>query len=439
MATTYSKALDWVFSYIDFSLTHQENIAPEKFNLERMGALLKTLDSPHQAAPSIHIAGTKGKGSVSTLCAAALKAAGLKVGLYTSPHLHDFRERIQINGEPISKADFVRLVEDIKPIVSTIPGITSYEIQTALAFWHFAREKVDIAVLEVGLGGRLDSTNLVTPLVSVITPISLDHTFILGDTLALIAGEKGGIIKPGVPVVSAPQGAEALEVLKTIAGEKQATFTLIGEQVKYEVLSHSLEGQNIRITQDEHSFETKLNLLGAHQAQNAAAAYAALSLARRSGIPLEDEHIRRGFGQAEWPGRFEVASTAPPLVFDGAHNRHSAKILRQAVETYFPGREMHIIFGASEDKDIPGMFAELLPTAKTLLPVRSGHPRAVSVENITQLAAEYPCETLDPMEIEAAIRQATNLAGEYGLVLVTGSLYLVGEVRQVWRDKFTYP
>ncbi|TES90646.1 MAG: bifunctional folylpolyglutamate synthase/dihydrofolate synthase, partial [Anaerolineales bacterium] len=223
----YQDALDYLYQFIDYSRTHQQNIAPENFDLNRTRVLVEALGNPHQSYPSIHIAGTKGKGSVAVFCAAALQAGGYKAGLYTSPHLKDFTERIQINTEPISQDAFVTLVEEIKPFVAEIPDLTSYEIQTALAFWHFSRQEVDIAVVEVGLGGRLDSTNIITPLVSVITSISLDHTFVLGDTIPEIAAEKGGIIKPGVPVVSAPQVAEALQTLQEIVREQQSPFTLV--------------------------------------------------------------------------------------------------------------------------------------------------------------------------------------------------------------------
>ena len=209
---TYQQAYDFLFQFIDFSLTHQEQIAPERFELARMFDLMALLVNPQQAYPTIHIAGTKGKGSVAAHCAAALKAAGLHTGLYTSPHLEDFRERIQVDGEMIPKEAFVAGMQAIADIVPQVPGVTSYELQTALAFWYFSHAGVDCAVVEVGMGGRLDSTNILTPLVSVIANISYDHITILGNTLAEIAGEKGGIIKPGVPVTSAPQQAEALSV-----------------------------------------------------------------------------------------------------------------------------------------------------------------------------------------------------------------------------------
>src|SRR5574341_445746 len=222
----YNKALDYLYSFVDYSLKHISELAKAEFNLDRMFALMKELGDPETKYPIIHVAGTKGKGSVCALCASALQAGGYKVGLYTSPHLEDYCERIQINGEPISHAQLVELVQEIKPAVARIPKLTTFEITTAIGFLAFAQQKVDAAVIEVGLGGRLDATNIVTPKVSVITSLSYDHMAVLGDTLAEIAGEKAGIIKEGVPVVSSPQKEEALQVLERVAKEKGCPFVL---------------------------------------------------------------------------------------------------------------------------------------------------------------------------------------------------------------------
>ena len=226
----YNKALDYLYSFVDYSLKHSSELAKADFNLGRMFALMDSLGNPQMKYPIIHVAGTKGKGSTSALCAAGLQVAGYKVGLYTSPHLLDYTERIQINGEPISHEQLVELVEEIKPYVAKIEMLTTFEITTALAFMAFAKYGVNAAVFEVGLGGRLDATNIVTPKVSVITSLSYDHMAVLGDTLAKIAGEKAGIIKPGVPVVSAPQKDEALEVLLRVATvNRMQSYLLLGE------------------------------------------------------------------------------------------------------------------------------------------------------------------------------------------------------------------
>src|SRR5512140_754924 len=217
---SYNSALDYLYSFVDYSLKHSSELAKADFNLDRMRALMAELGNPQDRCPTVHVAGTKGKGSVCALIASGLQAAGMRVGLYTSPHLLDYNERIRINGEPVSHHDLVELVETIKPAVARIPKLTTFEITTALAFIHFARQKVDAAVIEVGLGGRLDATNVITPRVAIITSLSYDHMAVLGDTLAKIAGEKAGIIKPGVPVVSSSQKQEALEVLEKVSAAR---------------------------------------------------------------------------------------------------------------------------------------------------------------------------------------------------------------------------
>src|SRR5215510_4002357 len=237
----YNKALDYLYSFVDYSLKHSSELAKAEFNLDRMYALMEELGNPQNKYPIIHVEGTKGKGSVCALCASALQAAGYNVGLFTSPHLLDYCERIQVNGEPISHAFMVELVEEIKPAVTRIPKLTTFEITTALGFLAFARQACNAAVIEVGLGGRLDATNIVTNKVSVITSLSYDHMAVLGDTLAKIAGEKAGIIKPGVPVVSAPQKDEALEVLERVANLHDSKFFLIGKDVKFERIESSLD------------------------------------------------------------------------------------------------------------------------------------------------------------------------------------------------------
>ncbi len=235
----YNKALDYLYSFVDYSLKHSSELAKADFNLGRMFELMELLGNPQMKYPIIHVAGTKGKGSTSALCASALRAAGYKVGLYTSPHLEDYTERIRINDEPISHEQLVELVDEIKPYVAKIEKLTTFEITTALAFMAFAKYGVDAAVFEVGLGGRLDATNIIMPKVSVITSLSYDHTAVIGNTLALIAGEKAGIIKPGVPIVSAPQKDEALEGLLRVAALRDSKLTLVGRDVNFELIDEA--------------------------------------------------------------------------------------------------------------------------------------------------------------------------------------------------------
>ncbi len=450
--TSYNQALDYLYSFVDYSLKHSSELAKADFNLNRMFALMVSLGDPQKKYPVIHVAGTKGKGSTSALCAAGLQAAGYTVGLYTSPHLLDYVERIQINGEPISHEQLIELVEEIKPYVEKIEKLTTFEITTALAFMAFGKYGVNAAVFEVGLGGRLDATNIVTPKVSVITSLSYDHMAVLGNTLALIAGEKAGIIKDGVPVVSSPQKDEAFEVLERVAKQKNSEITLIGRDVTFELVKSSLEGQGLAVSYQQSAFSDQkskvegqpatvhgqsstvnlqIPLLGAHQVENAATAYAAL---KASGIPISDEQIQKGFSQVKWRARFEVARTEPPVIFDSAHNQDSFEKLRETLETYFPGRPVYLIFGASEDKNIPGMFAEMKPKIRKIIITRADHPRALEVEKIRSLADQAGAESEAVVPVKDALARALDLSSKDGsIVLSAGSMFVTAEVMREWK------
>jgi dihydrofolate synthase/folylpolyglutamate synthase len=424
---SYNQALDYLYSFVDYSLKHSSELAKADFNLERMFALMESLGNPQNQYPVIHVAGTKGKGSTSALCASVLKEAGYVTGLYTSPHLLDYVERIQVNGQPIRHAELVELVEQIKPHVARIEKLTTFEITTALAFMAFAKKGVNAAVIEVGLGGRLDATNVVTPKVSVITSLSYDHMAVLGDTLALIAGEKAGIIKPGVPVISAPQKDEALEVLERVARERSSELTLVGRDIKYTLIKSSLKGQTL----DIDKLIVDLPLLGSHQVENAATAYTALIL---GGIPVTDEQIHTGFSRVQWRARFEVARREPPVIFDSAHNQDSFARLSETLQTYFPDRKVYLIFGASEDKNIPGMFAELKSKIRKVIVTRADHPRALEVERIQELAAQAGVESEALTPVKEALARALELSSKDGsIVLSAGSMFVTAEVMSAWK------
>ncbi len=430
----YNKALDYLYSFVDYSLKHSSELAKAEFNLDRMFALMELLGNPQSRYPIIHVAGTKGKGSVSALCASALQVAGYRVGLYTSPHLLDYVERIQVDGKPVSHEQMVELVEEIKPAVAKIPKLTTFEITTALGFLAFAKQDVNAAVIEVGLGGRLDATNIVIPKVAVITSLSYDHMAVLGDTLAKIAGEKAGIIKPGVPVVSSPQKEEALEVLERVASKNDSRLVLVGRDVKFERLGSSLDGQLFRIIDaGTSSLDFQIPLLGEHQIQNAVTAYMAL---KTSGIDIPETAIRQGLSQVKWRARFEVVQREPPVIFDSAHNQDSFAKLHQALDEYFPGRQVYLIFGASEDKNIPGMFAEIKPKVRRLIVTRADHPRALPPEEIIRLADQAGLESEAVRPVEAAFRRALELSKKDGsIVLSADSMFVTAEAMQAW-NKF---
>ncbi len=453
-ATSYQSTLDYLYSFVDYSMTKSVRYSPEQFNLQRMRDFVQALGAPHNSYPMIHIAGTKGKGSTSAMCASALQAAGHKVGLYTSPHLVDYAERIQINRQPIAHADLVSLVEEIKPVLEKMPHLTTFEITTGLAFLYFAQQNVDAAVIEVGLGGRLDATNVITPVVSAITSLSYDHTQFLGDTLSEIAGEKAGIIKPGVPIVMAPQKDEARHVIERVATERGAAMLRVGHDILFSELSHSLQdGQMMMVwpaaDQDKvdqymeagsvvgwEPTRLKIPLLGYHQLENAATAYAALQIFGERSLPISKAAIAQGFERVEWPGRFEIIQTdAPALILDCAHNRDSALKLRLALDDYFPGKPVILIFGASEDKDIDGMFAELLPRVVQVIATRSFHPRAIEPEKLVALAHTFGCPARAIEKVEDALDEALSIADDEALVLVTGSIFVAAAIRDTWYNR----
>lgn len=444
IADKYQQTLDYLFSFVDFSLAHTFQYSADRFNLERMRDFARALGDPHTCYPVIHIAGTKGKGSVAALCASALHAAGYKVGLYTSPHLDDYAERIQINGQYIPHEELISRIEELKPLIESIPELTTFEITTGLAFDHFARQGVDAAVIEVGMGGRLDATNIVTPVVTVITSISYDHTQILGDTLAKIAYEKAGIIKPGVPVIIYPQVDEARQVFELVAQERGCRLILVEREFQVDVLDHSLAGQTIQLSrlspagQPGHQLAFTIPLLGQHQAWNAATAYTALRIAAERGLEIHDHAIQAGFAQVSWPGRFEVLQLDPPVVLDCAHNRDSAAKLRQTLDEYFQDWPVVLLFGASEDKDIPGMFAELLPRVRELIAVKSFHPRAIDPGLLQEYARLYPVNVHLIPEIVDAFSEARRIAGSEALILVTGSIFVAAAVRIAWHKQSAY-
>jgi dihydrofolate synthase / folylpolyglutamate synthase len=429
----YQEALDYLYSFVDYSLTRGFRFSPEKFDLGRMVVFLELLGNPHRSYPVIHVAGTKGKGSTAALIASALQAAGYRVGFYTSPHLQEYTERIQVNGQSISESRLVHLVEYVKPYVNDVERLTTFEITTAIGFLYFAREKVDVAVVEVGLGGRLDATNVVDPLLSVITSLSLDHMSVLGDTLEKIAFEKAGIIKPGRPVVSAIQKSEALQVIEQVAKERDCRLILVGRDTHYASGTHSLDGQSLEVWNNQgRRAHLTIPLLGQHQVENAATAFTALQIAAEKGLIVSDEALRRGFASVRWPGRFEVLRKEPLLIVDSAHNRDSALRLRQALDDYLPGRPVVLLFGASEDKDIEGMFAELMPRVRYVVATQSVHPRAMEAGKLVELAGTFgrPAEAVMPLE--KALVAALKQAGSDAAVLAAGSLFIAAAVRDTW-------
>lgn len=410
-----------------------------RFHLERIGLLADLLGRPHAAVPAVHVAGTKGKGSTAAMVTSILSAQGYRVGLYTSPHLHSVVERIRIGLDPISKEEFAGLVERVWPEVEAVGrdggygDVTTFEMLTAMAFHHFRAVGAGVQVVEVGLGGRLDSTNILDPAVSVITSISLDHVATLGGTLEKIASEKAGIIKPGRPVVSAPQRAEVLEVFRDAARSRGAP--LVEVDAGDAVMSggrRTLSAQEITIRGLNGSYDAELPLLGDHQLENAATAVAAVETLAGQGIPVSSDAIVEGLRQVRWPGRLEVLSRAgPTVVADGAHNPYSMARLVEAVRSYFEVDRIVVVFGGLGGHSAEGMVSALAELDPLVVAVRSRHPKAVCSASVARLASGAGLEVLfQTNDVGEGTRRAVEAAGADGLVLATGSLSVVAEVTE---------
>ena len=434
---TYQDALDYIYGFTDYEKKSSYLYGPEHFDLARVEELLALLDNPHLHFKSIHIAGTKGKGSVAAMCESVLRVAGYRTGLYTSPHLHTFRERIQVNGQLIPQEAVASLTERLQPLVSRIEGITTFEIITALGFLYFAEQGVEFAVLEVGMGGRLDATNVVNPLVAAITSLSYDHTHILGKTLPLIAREKAGIIKDKALVVSAPQSPEAMTVIEEVCQEKEAKLTVIGRDRTWEAGEANLEGQWFRVSSSGFrvpSSELWIPLLGRHQLDNATVVVAAIEKLRQQGINIPEASIREGLRQARWPGRLEILGRKPFVVVDCAHNADSAEKLKAALEELFTYRRLILIFGASVDKDIEGMMRELFSLAHQVIVTQANHPRAADAGALQEKALAFERQARASDSVASALALALEQAGPQDLICVTGSVFVVAEARAAWAE-----
>jgi dihydrofolate synthase/folylpolyglutamate synthase len=431
----YDEALDYLYSLINYEVQRPERYTPDVINLQRPRELLAALGNPHERYPAIHVTGTKGKGSVSAMCVSALRAAKLKVGFYSSPHLQDFRERFRLNESLIEPEALAALTERVKPLAERIPGLTWFEVVTAIAFAYFAEQNVDVAVIEVGLGGRLDATNLIPkPLAAVITSLSYDHMYLLGNTLREIAFEKAGIIKPGCPVVSAPQHSEAQAVIEQTASERNAPLTLVGRDWQVFPGTADVHGQEFnagRIGEDLRSYWTPL--IGDHQAINAAVALATLEHVRAAGLPVDESAIDTGLSEVNWPGRFEIVERAPWLILDVAHNGESAERLGKALTKLFPGRKWTFVFSVFTDKDVDGIFRALLPIAERLIIMKAMNPRAFDTDVLADKArAAGFIGPIEPIPSAAdALTRAREVAGTDGLIAVTGGLSIVGEMRAI--------
>ena len=405
------------------------------YDLTRMEALLGRLGSPQNQVPAVHIAGTKGKGSTAALCDSALHAAGLSTGFYSSPHLHTYRERIRRDSEPISQEGFAALVEGLWPLHeelksdSVVGPLTLFEFLTGMAFQCFAQDRTDVQVIEVGLGGRLDATNVLDAGVCVISSISLDHMAILGNTIGEIAAEKAGIIKPGATVVIAPQASEALSPILAACQEKEAAPILVGRDVTWEEGRTGTDGQRFKVRGRNGEYDLYMPLLGAHQLENATLAVAALEAFGSQGIDVSAKAMEVGFENVSWPCRMEVLSRSPLLVADGAHNVYSIESLLKSLPDYLAYDRLILVVGFSRDKNVEGMARALGEKADIIVATASRHPRSMQAVEVAGLFPETGKPVLASTPADA-LRLAMEVAGKKDLVLATGSLFLAAEVRE---------
>jgi dihydrofolate synthase/folylpolyglutamate synthase len=448
----YSQALAYLDSFVNYERAVPEVPARKCFTLDRIRELAERLGNPQDRFPALHVAGTKGKGSTCAFAAAMLRAAGLRVGLYISPHLVDPRERIRVDGELIPEGTLARLLERCAPLLEEMrarqPGTrrpTYFEIFTHLAFLHFAERQVEAAVVEVGMGGRLDATNILMPAACGLSNLSLDHTVILGDTLAKIAAEKAGILKPGVPAVSAPQTEEALAVLRGSAAAAGAPLEVVGRELKLEVRSPSepagFPSAALSAPAEGWSVRAALGLRGHYQAENwAVAVRSADRLHRRvRGARLPEAAIQKGSQAVDWPGRLEEAPRTegfPRLFLDGAHNLHSMNELLREVRSW--RMPWVLLFGCARDKDAEGMLRAAAPLARAAVFTGFASARSRPPEELAELWRRHggpACRTAaapaEALEIAAqSASAAKDAAGhEPAFILAAGSLYLVGALK----------
>ena len=439
----YQAAQDYLLGFTDYEKLPSVAYSPANYDLRRMHLLLEKLGNPHLKSKTVHITGTKGKGSTAAMIASVLSASGYVTGLFTSPHLLTMRERIQINGQLISETELAAGVERLKPVVTALinsPGwgygaLTTFELLTALAFTYFAEKRVDYQVVEVGLGGRLDATNVVQSQVAVITSISLDHEDILGHSLEKIAREKSGIIKPDITVVMAPQENEAENVLNRACLDNQAKLIRIGTDVTWQKQSFALEGQSCSIVGRNSNYELFIPLLGSYQLENAATAVAAIEALTDQGAKISYENLKQGLANVSWPGRLQVLGKHPWIVVDGAHNPYSIQKIREALVEYFTYKRLFIIIGTSIDKNIAGIVKELLPLSPTVIVSASQHPRAIPPVRLAEEFARWGWSGEIAPSISAALTRAQHLATPSDLILVTGSLFVVAEALKVLQLK----
>jgi len=433
----YDRAVDYVFSFTNYEMVPLDAAAPRAFRLDRIRGLLGRLGEPQLAARSVHITGSKGKGSVATMVAALLRVTGARVGLFTSPHLHTPRERIAVEGHPISEDEFATLVSAIRPAVEAENAVrdgdalTTFELLTALAFLAFRERRCDWQVIEVGLGGTLDATNVLDEKeLCVFTPISLEHTAILGPTTAAIASDKAGILRRGCRAVSAPQDDGAGAVLRDTCAEQGVPLRRVDCDCRWESEPSGLDGQRCRVWTPQNEYRFFLPLLGAHQVENAAAALLSVEQLAETDVVLAPAQAEAALSAVRWPGRLELLARVPAVLVDGAHNAASAKRLAAALrELLPPATRLTLIVGTLADKDLDGIAAALAPIAAEVIAVQPDQPRSRPVADVARAFEIAGARTRSAASVALAVRDALANMGSDGAICVTGSLSVAAEAR----------
>jgi dihydrofolate synthase/folylpolyglutamate synthase len=414
----------------------------------RTKRILELIGNPHEKLKCIHITGTNGKGSITAMITKILMESGYKIGMYTSPFLEEYEERFQINGVNISKDDLADLITRLSVVVDKViaegyPHPSEFEIGTCAMFLYFYEKKVDYAIVEVGLGGTRDSTNVLHPILSIIASISLDHMHIIGNTIEDIAREKSGIIKQGAPVIVYPQTRESLEIIKDVCREKSSNLILVpSECAEYvqgqEKLNSGFSGrytQKISVVTDEDSYDINLSLLGKHQILNCATAIFAAEELRRQGLNITKENILNALSKVEWHGRLEVMGREPLVVIDGAHNIDGISKLSESVDRYFEYKNMVLILGILADKEVEKMVSVIAPKASRIITVTPNSHRAKAGNELSQVIAKFNRNVEHADEYEEAYNKALSYCSPQDLLLISGSLYMIGDMRKIIKNK----
>jgi len=415
----YERSIQWLYDLQFFGM---------KLGLDNTLALMEELGNPHERLKVIHVAGTNGKGSVCAFLTSVLKEAGYKVGTYTSPHLREFGERICINGFPMTKDEVVRSTSIIKPVVERLAKddvkCTFFETATAMALHHFAKRKVDFAVVEVGMGGRLDSTNVVKPLVSVITNIGLEHTQHLCDSISKIASEKAGIIKNGRPVICGVKKTEALRIIEGQCKRMSAPLTITQDVVEPEIISADLYGSTVSFKIGKQCLEEcRINLAGSHQIENAATAVAVVEVLKDQGFAIENDILKSGLEKTHWGGRLQVVGTSPLVIVDTSHNKFGAETLAAFVNEQLKGKRVIAVVGMLEDKDHTGFMKAMKPVFDELILTEPGYHRKMEAEQLAKIAGNGAVVK----GVGKAVSRALELAKEDGVILITGSIFTASD------------